>query len=793
MLTWARFSHRPVPKKITHMRNLNPFHLFQFFCMLAIFGSAQTRTDGYWAAVNEQNVKLAGKRQIVPQKYLTYELNTVALKSSLFAAPHERSAKITESACIITLPAPDGSMQRFRVVESPVMAEALSAAYPDIKTFSVRGIDDVYANGKLDWNDFGFHGMIRSVNGDFFIDPYCVGDIKTYITYYTRDFVKAAEDIPHEIDVIAGSGKKPNGTEPADQSGNKIANSTPAMCVGAQLLTYRLAVTCTGEYAQAATGLSAPSIQQTLAKIVTSVNRVDGVYETDLAVRMVLVPTETAVIYTNPSTDPFTANNNGGTLLGQSQSAITTGIGSANFDIGHIFSTGGGGIAFLGCVCSNNDKARGVTGSANPVGDPYDIDYVAHEMGHQFEGNHTFNSITGSCNGNRNASTSTEPGSGVTVMAYAGICSVNDLTLHSIPYFHATSYDEIVNFTNSGGGSTCPTTATTGNLPPVVTGSGDYIIPKSTAFTLTGSAVDPDGDPLTYSWEEIDPGPGTGGNWNSGNKPYFRSYEPTTSPSRNFPKSSIVLSGNTAYTLTKGEYVPGIAQVLQFRLTARDNKMGGGGVCYAINNVTIDNSGPMAVTNPNTAGIVWNSGTQQTVTWDVNNTEVAPIGCTNVRILISLNGGSTFSVLVNSTLNDGIETVTSPTVAANITTCRIKVESIGNIFYDIGDKNFTISTSTVTGPSDVGISPVSENNPLGLSVWPNPAGNVFYFSAGNLNSNSVTRISVIDLLGKTVLQNEFNGKTELKETIDISSLNEGLYFVKVSNDSRQATYRIFKD
>ena len=541
--------------------------------------SAIQAQSATWSAIDEKAISLSGKREIVPDKYKTYRLDIPALKSILRQAPSDQTTLIKSSPAIVSLPLPDGSIQRFYVVESPVMAPALQASYPDIKTYSVHGIDDPYASGKLDLTLYGFHGMIRSPYGDAYIDPYCRNNVNDYISYYTADFRKPDMFRLPEAGLIK---------DEEDQGSVKRTAASAALCAGSNLRTYRLAVGCTGEYAIAATGSSSPTVVQTLNKVVTTVNRVDGVYESEVAVRLVLVPTTTLVLYTTPGTGYTTAENNSSfSLISKSQSLITSQIGSANFDIGHTFSTGGGGLANLGCVCNNSNKARGITGSPNPVGDPYDIDYVAHEMGHQFGGNHTFNanSGAGSCSGNRNASTSVEPGSGVTIMGYAGICgSTNDLAAHSIAYFHAVSYDEITNFIN-GSGNSCASTTTTGNNPPVVSAPANLTTTPNTPFTLTGSATDPDGDALTYQWEEIDPGTGNGGNWNSGNKPFFRSYAPGTSPSRSFPSAAVIASGNLQGT--RGEYLPTTAQVLKFRLTVRDNKMNGGGVCTATTQVTI--------------------------------------------------------------------------------------------------------------------------------------------------------------------------------------------------------------
>lgn len=756
---------------------------------------AQEETNRFWLGVSENNVLKTGGRQITPQKYLTYHLNGQNLKSTLFSAPQERNTRLENSPCIIYLPVPNGELQRFKLVESPIMEDALSAAYPQIKTFAVKGIDDPYANGRLDWNLYGFHGMVMSPSGDFFIDPYCLGNLEDYISYYTADFRKDPKHMHPETEMEGGDAHKKPERGTLQSSSNTQGKAASATCVGGMLRTYRLAVACTGEYAKAATGSSGtviPTRAQTLSKINTSVNRVDGVYETEVAVRLVLVANDTLVIFTNPSTDPFNGNNNANTLIGESQTIITNTIGSANFDIGHTFSTGGGGLANLGVVCTNSSKARGITGSSYPVGDPYDIDYVAHEMGHQFDGNHTFNATTGSCNGNRSGSTAVEPGSGVTIMGYAGICPANNIANNSIAYFHAISYDEIVAFTQIGSGNNCPVKTSTGNNPPVVTVS-NYMVPVSTPFYLTGSATDPDGDKLSYSWEETDIGTAAG-NWNSGNRPFFRSYVPDTPQvygtndfTRFFPKVTAVISGN--YTNTLGEYLPTSAQTLHFRLTARDKRMGGGGVCSSDNIITIDASGPFTVTYPSTTGIIWPISTQQNVLWDVNGTNASPISCDSVRISISYNSGSTYSVLVNSTVNDGVEAITVPTLGATITSCRIKVESIGNVFYDISNNNFTISTTTLS----VGMKQVSADNPNAFAAWPNPFHDQLNFAADNLDSKSSTKVLVMDMLGRTVIEKNYNGKSELKETLELNGLNSGVYFITLSNNGNKAIHRLVKE
>ena len=731
-----------------------------------------------WKEINENEISISGKRDIIPEKYKTFHLDINNLKNILSSAPLDKNISADNSTIIISLPMPNGTLQNFKVVESPVMEEPLQISFPNIRTYNVRGIDDVYASGKLDLTEFGFHGMIRSPNGDIFIDPFCKWNTLDYISYYTNDFIKPLNERGVCEGVLAS----------LDNNSNAKTANTAAICAGANLKTYRIAVACTKEYAIAATGSATPTKAQTLAKVVTSINRVDGVYETEVAVKLVLVPTTTLVLFTSATGSGFTTadNSNAGTLISKSQSVITATIGTANFDIGHTFSTGGGGLASLGCVCSANSKASGITGSPSPVGDPYDIDYVAHEVGHQFAGNHTFNGNGGSCAGNRNAATSMEPGSGVSIMAYAGICSPQDLASNSIAYFHGVSYDEITNFINTGGGNGCDVMTTTGNSAPTVTGSANFTVPKSTPFSLTGSATDPNGDALTYQWEEMDAG-AAAGNWNSGTKPFFRSFLPVTTPTRLFPKLASIIAGT--YTTIVGEYLPSTAQTLKFRLTARDNKMGGGGVCSATNTITVSGTaGPFAVTSQSVLAISYPSGSTQLVTWSVNGTNVAPINCANVNIYVSVDNGNTFTLSVANTPNDGTENIVLPSVPVTKTSCRIKVESIGNVFFDINKKMFTI-TATVTG-----LNQYANSNNFNIQLYPNPfSGSVKVdINAISVLDGNKTVLNVYDILGNIVKTENIKLTENFSKVFDFSYLANGSYIVEVTDGKQKSVTRLIK-
>ena len=617
-------------------------------------GSAQTAFE-LWTDISETAL-IPGQKRIHAKNYRSLSLNENLLLGLLETAPMENTQDAKNNTLVLELPLPNGKMEQFAVVESPVMAPGLATRYPAIRTYAGRSLENGRSYLRFDITPKGFHAMILAGENTWFIDPFYHTNTGQYIAYYKKDFQtdQSFECLLASVDNIVDTEEK---------------NSNPNP-VGEELRTYRLAVAATGEYTQFHGG----TVEGALAAIATTMNRVNGIYERDVSVRMILVDSNHLVIFTNGNSDPYSGGNT--QRRNQNQEVIDSRIGPANYDIGHVFDTGGGGVASLGTVCLNGEKALGFTAHGQPYGDPFDVDYVAHEIGHQFDGNHTFNSCGGS------GPVPYEPGSGTTIMAYAGICGSTNIQLNSDAHFHVANLDEIINFTLNAGGNTCAVITPTGNTPPLIdAGPGGYVIPISTPFELTASASDMEGDSLTFCWEQYDLGPSTIPTQPTGNAPLFRSFPPRNDSTRVFPRISAIVNN----TNSTGEILPDYARNMRFRCTVRDNHGFGGGVDWdEITMSVTDVAGPFRVTSQNFGG-TWTSGAYEIVTWNVSNTDQAPVNTPMVNIYLSIDGGFTYPITLAEHLpNIGEAAVLVPdSLVAN--NCRVKVKGAENVFFDINN------------------------------------------------------------------------------------------------------------
>lgn len=748
--------------------NLTPFVVL----VLMLMSVGMSAQNALWKKASSTEVRglATAERNSVPQEYELFQLNTPALKNSLANAPERFT---TVSDVVIELPTNNGDLQRFRVYEASTFAPELQEKHPNIRSYAAQGIDDPTAVARFSVSDIGMNVVITSANySKMYIDPYTT-DRNYYISYHidqttdTSGFVCLVEDdMSPRLSIEE--------MENMDQHRN--AND-------GKLRTFRLALACTGEYAQfhlnnqgiSSTATDAVKKAAVLSAMNVAMTRVNGVYEQDLAVTMVIVPNNEDIIYLNANTDPYT-NNSGVTMLGQNQTTVDNIIGSANYDIGHVFSTGGGGIAGLRVPCLNGQKARGVTGLPQPINDSFYIDFVCHEMGHQFGANHTFNNA---CGGNRNNGTAVEPGSGTTIMSYAGICAPNVLG-SSEPYFHAVSIAEI--WSNLiYGNSQCGAQTDTNNAPPIANAGPNYTIPKSTPFILEGSATDADGtDGLTHTWEQTNPQTAPMPPVNTSTVgPLFRSVKPSAESHRYMPMISTVLAGNTE---SRWEVVPSVGRVMNFRYTVRDNFAGGGSSDSGNMKVTVDgNSGPFVITSHNTES-TWTIGNTETVTWDVAGSDLAPVNAANVDIYFSTDNGSTYPIVIATNVpNTGSAVINVPNV--NTTLGRMMIRGSGNIFYDLNDARIIVDG--VVGTDDFAFED--------FTVYPNPSNGTFNLK---FTPDSVEKIevSLYDLRGRLIDQTIYDEASTgiFNRQLDYNYIDTGMYLLVVKNGDKKATKKLIK-
>ncbi len=645
--------------------------------MIANLAQSAEVVTGYWSDVSDNEpliqASLSPKASQDPSESRLLKFNLAQLRDALNSA----------EAINIMLPDPYGGAVEFALRPSSVMPKQLAARYPEIRAFEGVALHDSATTIRLELSSKGLTAQVLGAGNRWLIDPVeGLGPEFARSYKYSKSF-HTKDEAFCELDsaVVFGLGSAPN---------NQFKGTTRrARSTGESVKTYRLAVAATGEYGVYHGGTTTSALEA----VVVTINRVDGIFASELAIRFQLVDDNDAVVFADPATDPFTGNNDAGTLIDESQAQIDLLIGTENYDVGHTLSTGAGGLAGLGVVCREGGKAEGVTGSSRPEGDFFDVDYVAHELGHQFAADHTWNGSNGGCGPQqRGPDSAYEPGSGSSIMSYAGLCGADNIASAVDALFHHQSFDQIIGYTTEGIGSVCGSEAVSGNTAPQVDAGSDYVVPKQTPLVVTGSATDQEQGSLLYSWEQRDLGPQAAlTDPDDGRFALFRMLDSSSSPERYLPALATVVSGAPDLS----ERTPQVAREMTMRLTVKD---GAGGVQSDDIVVSVDgDSGPFEVVSPNGGEQV---GRSKTVEWDTGFTEQAPVSASMVEIYLSTNDGVTFDQLIDTVDNTGSANINFP-AGIQSQDARLMIKGAGNIFYDVSDAAFQLDSDRAVPPTPV--------------------------------------------------------------------------------------------
>jgi subtilisin-like proprotein convertase family protein len=695
-------------------------------CVMQLFG----QTNAYFQAIPETAVRLEKPlfRGSFPDVYQTYQLDYQTLKAKLATAPKEYSAEAKKGTCVISVPLPGGGMEAFSVWEIAILDPELAAAAPYIKTYAGRSLRTGTFTIRFSYTARGFRAML--MNPDLscsFIEPYSWNQETYYLVYHQHDEgINKLQTLERKW-IPDGDGQTPN--PKADQPFTPAVQDRGVEMDPVRMKVYRYVVATTGEFAEDHGGTK-PLV---LSAVTEYTNMVSANFERDIDLRLNLIVGTSNVIFLLSGTDPYIGNEVGN-WLDQNPAVLNQYVGAGAYDVGHVYARyiTGGAIGVAGGITCGDGKGRGCS-AGNGIGNygNFFLNVVGQEVGHQMSGGHTWNRCNGG--GGRAGNTAFEPGSGSTIMSYAGSCGPDNIQGYSDLYYHSGSIEEIKNFYTFNGGNVCGSYISTNNNPPTVTlpYQDNFFIPISTPFELNGSATDPDGDPLVYNWEEVDAGPETALGSPEANAATFRTIPAVDVTNRYFPRLNTILTN----TSNAAEQLPTYTRDLTMRLTARDNRTGGGGVGWAdVAFKAWQGAGPFTVQSPNTNTAVWEAGSYVNVVWNVAKTNLAPVNCQKVNIRLSTDGGQTYPITLASGVdNDGSQYVLVPNNTTN--QARVRVDAADNVFFDVSNTNFKV------------VSPAQPSFTFGLSndqakiCLPN-VFSADILSAGLLGFNTPVHLSI---------------------------------------------------
>jgi len=726
-----------------------------FLLFLFLANAVWAQNAPFFKSVSTEKNSLAeGVSQVaLPNKFDAYRLDEAGLRAVLESAPWEFTPEATQRKCVISVPLGNGKMEEFSVWRIAMLDAELAEACPYIRTYAGVSLSDSRRTVRFSTTLRGFRALVLQPDfGSAMVKPISPGQAGSLYIAYDR-----ADASDNDSQKGFRTGVASNGTvwfgdgeerfvPPAEDRGQEL---DPV-----RLKVYRFCVAAPGEFTQDHGGTKPLA----LSAVTEYTNSVSAVFERDIDIRLQLTAATQYVMFTDPNTDPFPGGSNED-FMSQNSGVLNEYTNFNSHDLGHVYIRGGGGVASaIGNVCSLS-KAQGCSAGSG-IGDYGDrfLFVVGQEVGHQLGGGHTWSHCGAGDNEQRQSQTAFEPGSGSTIMSYVGGCGPDNIQFQGDLYYHGGSIEEIKTYVTFI--VTCGTWLTTSNNPPVVTlpYQDNFNIPISTPFELNGSAIDPDGDPLIYTWEGIDAGPETPLGEPLGNTAIFRSWPAVDVTNRIFPRLSTILANG----FNAAEQLPTYTRDLTFRLTARDNKPDGGGVGWAdVAFKAVEVAGPFLVVSPNTASTIWRVGELIEVKWEVANTNAAPVNCQKVNIRLSTNTGLDYPImLAENTENDGSQYVLVPNNLTSL--ARVRIEAADNVFFDLSNANFkiqapvqpsltlglSIDASIVCLPDNFSTvintaSVLGYNTPVVLDLLGNlPPGATASFSTTNLNPGESSTLSI---------------------------------------------------